>query len=187
MLTLFQSISYILSLLDNEIIISANGMISRMTFHCKDRNENFYMLGSMGLAGAIGLGISLNKNDRKILIFDGDGNLLMGLGVLAMVGESQPKNFIHILFDNEAYGSTGGQRCISDKINLKSVASSVGYKHLYSATSLAELEKIMIPILSENGPSFLHLKVVYENSIKVPRIPLKPNIITDRFIKALKG
>ena len=95
-----EAITTITELLEDQLVICANGLISRETFTIDDRIENFYMIGSMGLASSIGLGIALSKPSRKVVIFDGDGNLLMNLGTLAMVGALQPRNFLHIVFDN---------------------------------------------------------------------------------------
>ena len=72
-------------LLKNEPTVLANGYISREFFNVTDRKENFYMIGSMGLASAIGLGVALAQPERRILVFDGDGNVLMAMGTLAMI------------------------------------------------------------------------------------------------------
>ena len=72
-------------LLKDEPTVCANGYISRELFNVKDREENFYMIGSMGLASSIGLGVALARPDKKTLIFDGDGNVLMAMGTLAMI------------------------------------------------------------------------------------------------------
>ena len=84
----------------NQPIISANGFISRDLFNVHDKLTNFYMIGSMGLSSSIGLGIALKKPKKRIFVFDGDGNILMNLGSLTTIGKLQPKNLIHIIFDN---------------------------------------------------------------------------------------
>src|SRR5207244_4277949 len=90
--------------LGREPVVHANGYICRESFAVRDRPENFYMIGSMGLASSIGLGAALARDDRTVVIFDGDGNLLMNLGILPMIGDAgrrrRPRRFVHIVFDN---------------------------------------------------------------------------------------
>src|SRR5256712_12386884 len=87
--------------LGDEPVIHANGYVCRESFATDDRPQNFYMIGSMGLASAIGLGLALVRPARPCVIFDGDGNLLMSLGTLAMVGSLGPRGFLHVVFDHE--------------------------------------------------------------------------------------
>ena len=79
-------------------IISANGYISRDLFETHDKDTNFYMIGSMGLSSSIALGVALKNPRKRVLIFDGDGNILMNLGSLVTIGALQPKNFIHFIY-----------------------------------------------------------------------------------------
>ena len=118
--------------INDEIIISANGFISRDLFSTLDKDSNFYMIGSMGLASSIGLGIAIKNPRKRIFVFDGDGNILMNLGSLVTIGSIQPRNFIHIIFDNHVHESTGGQPTTSNKIKI----STVSYTHLPLPTIL---------------------------------------------------
>ena len=120
--------------INDEIIISANGFISRDLFSTLDKDSNFYMIGSMGLASSIGLGIAIKNPRRRIFVFDGDGNILMNLGSLVTIGSIQPRNFIHIIFDNHVHESTGGQPTTSNKIKISNIAP-VSYTHLTLPTS----------------------------------------------------
>ena len=86
-------IEEITKMIKDEIIISANGFISRNLYEVADSNSNFYMIGSMGLASSIGLGVALKNPRRKIFVFDGDGNILMNLGSLTTIGTLKPKKF----------------------------------------------------------------------------------------------
>ena len=107
----------------NDIIISANGFISRDLFSSLEKNTNFYMIGSMGLSSSIGLGIALKKPKKRIFVFDGDGNILMNLGSIVTIGSLRPKNLVHIIFDNSIHESTGGQPTHSKEINISKIAS----------------------------------------------------------------
>ena len=113
-----EAISIIVEKMSNQPIISANGFISRDLFDICDRNSNFYMIGSMGLASSIGLGVALKKTKKKIFVFDGDGNILMNLGSLITIGIIKPKNLVHVIFDNSSHESTGGQPTVTNKIQL---------------------------------------------------------------------
>ena len=98
-----EAIDLIAKQIGHEPIISANGFISRDLYETNEKSSNFYMIGSMGLASSIGLGIALKNPKRKIHVFDGDGNILMNLGSLVTIGAKKPKNFIHYIFDNNPY------------------------------------------------------------------------------------
>ena len=142
-------------LLNNEPTVLANGYISREFFNVTDRRENFYMIGSMGLASAIGLGVALAQPQRRTLIFDGDGNVLMAMGTLAMIAACAPKNLIHIVIDNEVYESTGSQRNLSHDIRLGAVAKSAGYKQAMRVTRREDIRPAYQQLYKEEGPVFL--------------------------------
>ena len=89
----------------DNVIVSANGYISRDLFEVDDKPTNFYMIGSMGLASSIGLGVALKNPKKQVIVFDGDGNVLMNLGSLVTIGSLKVRNFIHILFDNHIHES----------------------------------------------------------------------------------
>jgi len=90
-------------------IVSSLGHPSYDLFAAGDRPQNFYTWGSMGIASSIGLGLALARPDRRVLVLDGDGSLLMNLGSLATIGLLQPTNLLVVVVDNEAYATTGGQ------------------------------------------------------------------------------
>lgn len=183
----FDAIKIIIdNLSGDELLIHANGAISRESFFCKNRGENFYLLGSMGLASSVGLGLALNRPDKKIIILDGDGNILMGFGNLALIGAFKPKNLIHLVFDNQVYGTTGNQPTISQYIPFSKVAFVSGYKTSHFVDNEDSLKKIFTKILHEPGPHFLHIKVSKEIIQQCPRIPYSANEIKERFIFSLK-
>src|SRR5207237_3465108 len=122
-----------------EPVIHANGYICRESFSISDRPQSFYMIGSMGLAPAIGLGVALARPAVTPVIFDGDGNLLMNLGILAQVAAAQPARYVHVVFDNEAYGSTGNQTSPSRDVRLDRLASAAGYRSSVAVTGAGEL------------------------------------------------
>ena len=182
----WEAVQRIVDRAGDALIIHANGMISRESFTYKDREENFYMIGSMGLACSIGLGAAMSRPARRVIVLEGDGNVLMGLGTLAMVGDIQPKNLIQIVLDNEGYGSTGGQRSISDHIALERFAAAAGYAQVERVSSEQGLEKALDAVLVVDGPSFLLVKVEPGNLEGIGRVSHPPEVITERFARAAR-
>jgi sulfopyruvate decarboxylase beta subunit len=169
----------------DELLIHANGAISRESFYCSDRDRNFYMLGSMGLASSLGLGIAVNRPDSRVIILDGDGNILMGLGSLALIGASKPPNLVHIVLDNGVYGTTGNQPTVSPSIQLDQVARASGYQNTCCVQSAEELSDALQNLTREQGPHFIHIKVNREVSRACPRIPYTARQIKERFMNSL--
>jgi len=124
---------------DRSAAVACNGMISRELHATRDRPSHFYMIGSMGLASSIGLGLALSQPDRPVVVFDGDGNVLMNLGSLGNVAAARPMNFHHVVFDNGVHGSTGGQRTVSDRVPIERVAKAAGYQEVTRVTTASEL------------------------------------------------
>jgi phosphonopyruvate decarboxylase len=166
--------------LGREPVIHANGYMCRESFSLGDRPENFYMIGSMGLASAIGLGFSLADRDTATVVLDGDGNLLMNLGILPLVAALLPTRFVHIVFDNEVYGSTGSQRSITTEIRLDRLAEAAGYRTVAAVTDADEITQAVRTALDSDGPHFILAKVTAEEA-EVPRIPYTPHQLRDRF------
>ncbi len=181
-----RAIGAVLGLLTDELVVVCNGFSSREAFTQCDRPENFYMIGSMGLAPAIGLGLALAQPRRKVVVLDGDGNVLMALGTLATVGALTPKNLVHIVFDNEVYGSTGNQPTISRTVRLEQVAKAAGYKNVARVRELDDAVYEAKTMLKDDGPSFLLVKVS-ELADDVGRVEIEPAAMTERFRKAAMG
>jgi thiamine pyrophosphate-dependent acetolactate synthase large subunit-like protein len=148
------------------------------------------MIGSMGLASSIALGLALARPEQRTVVFDGDGNLLMNLGILVMVGggpvtgRGRPANFVHVVFDNGVYGSTGGQLSPSRGVGLDAVAAACGYARAESVDSAVGVESALRGALEADGPSFILVRVSAEER-PVPRIPYGPEEIRDRFRLAI--
>ena len=167
----------------NQTIISANGFVSRDLFNVMDKNSNFYMIGSMGLASSIGLGVALKNLKKKVYVFDGDGNILMNLGSLATISKIKPKNLVHIVFDNNSHESTGGQPTDTNKIPIDSIAKSLKIK-VFKTSSRSELQKKLKTIKKITGPVLLHVKI--KNGVSIgKRISFTPEEIRDRFMESL--
>jgi sulfopyruvate decarboxylase subunit beta len=176
----------LLPLLKDEPVVHANGFICRESFSLKDREANFYMIGSMGLASSIGMGVALCKPDRKVIVLDGDGNVLMALGTLAMIAAEAPKNLVHVVIDNEVYESTGRQRTLSQSVPLEQVAKSAGYQEAMRVDKKEDIKPAFEKLMNSDGPSFLLIKVKPCFDPNTGRVTHIPEEITERFMKALK-
>jgi hypothetical protein len=175
-----------LKAIGDEPVVHANGYICRESFSVADRPQSFYMIGSMGLAGAIALGLALAQPDRRPVVFDGDGNLLMNLGILAMIGGRRTRNLMHLVFDNEVYGSTGNQASPSREVRLDRLAAGAGYRTAVAVATPGELEAALRSVRGADGPHFVLIKVTREEA-EAPRIPYSPTALRDRFRAAMSG
>lgn len=166
---------------NKQAIISSTGLISRELFSMEDSPQNFYMVGSMGLASSIGLGVATNKPNLKVIIIDGDASLLMNLGSLTTIGHIKPRNFIHILLDNNAYDSCSGEPSVSKTAKLDKIAKVVGYNVVKKVENPKELKKAIKKSLAENqGPVFILAKIEPGGKRELLR-PLKLDKLARRF------
>lgn len=152
---------------EKDVIVSTTGMISRELFEYRaaqnqGHERDFLTVGSMGHASQIALGIALEKPDRRVWCFDGDGASIMHMGSMAIVGSKAPKNYVHVVFNNGAHDSVGGQPTVGLSIDLPAIAKAVGYKHVYSVDNKEELERLLascILPLTPEGAAFIEVKV----------------------------
>jgi len=133
---------------EDDVVVSTTGMISRELFEYREARQqghgaDFLTVGSMGHASQIALGIALQKPDRRVFVFDGDGALLMHMGGMALIGDYCPKNLVHIVFNNGAHDSVGGQPTVGLSIDMPKIAEAVGYKTVMKATDEETLRKVL--------------------------------------------
>lgn len=149
---------------EKSVVVSTTGMISRELYENRDllgqnHEKDFLTVGSMGHASQIALGIALQKKDKRIYCFDGDGAAIMHMGSLAIIGAIKPTNYIHIVLNNGAHDSVGGQPTIGLKINFSQIALSCGYKEAFSIDDELSLKYVLQKIRNINGPIFLEIKI----------------------------
>lgn len=149
---------------EKDCIVSTTGMISRELFEYRaamnqGHERDFLTVGSMGHASQIALGIALTQPERRVWCFDGDGAAIMHLGSMAIVANKAPKNYVHVVFNNGAHDSVGGQPTVGLKIDLPSVAKDVGYKAALTVENPADLQSALHEVKMQEGPSFLEVKV----------------------------
>ena len=149
---------------EKDCIVSTTGMISRELFEYRaamnqGHERDFLTVGSMGHASQIALGIAMVQPERKVWCFDGDGAAIMHMGSMAIVASKQPKNYVHVVFNNGAHDSVGGQPTVGLHINLPAVAKAVGYKNTCSVDSKEALSEALKVVVTMEGPSLLEIKV----------------------------
>ena len=164
-------------------IISANGFLSRDLFEVFDKESNFYMIGSMGLASSIGLGVAIKNPKKKIFVFDGDGNLLMNFGAITTIGALKQKNLVHFVFDNKSHESTGGQPTHTEQIDIGKIAKAANYV-VFNILTKNELKKILKKIKKITGPIMLIIKIKKSDHIS-KRVKWTPTQIKNRFMASI--
>ncbi len=147
-----------------DVIVSTTGMISRELFEYRAQKgegheRDFLTVGSMGHASQIALGIAMEKDDRRVWCFDGDGATIMHMGSMAIVANKSPANYVHVVFNNGAHDSVGGQPTVGLKIDLPAVAKAVGYKDALTADSKESLADALGKVRNIEGPVLLEVKV----------------------------
>lgn len=167
------------------LVVACNGMIGRELYTHADAARQFYMIGSMGLASSIGLGLALAQPSRTVVIFDGDGNVLMNLGTLGSIAAAGVSNLYHVVFDNHAHGSTGGQKTISDRVSLDAIARAAGYRQALRAMSFEALASGADVLFREPGPGMLLVEVTADSQPGIRRVEPTPDELTARFRSAL--
>lgn len=182
MIPRYKAIEHILNYVtDQDLVLSTTGMISREVFASQDRASNFYMLGSMGLLSSFGLGLALLRPEQRIFVLEGDGSALMSLGTMPLIAVEAPANLVHIVLDNEAYESTGGQPSISSKVSLADIGRSSGYREVLYSEDETSLKSALCAFEDGYGPVLLVVKVGIERVEGIPRVSHEPTEIRDRF------
>ena len=149
---------------DEDIVVSTTGMPSREVFEYRahknqGHQRDFLTVGGMGHASHIALGIALQKPDRKVLCLDGDGAVLMHLGALAINGSLKPQNFTHILLNNGAHDSVGGQPTVGFQVDFLTMAQAVGYKATARVQTAEGIKHELVRIRKSQGPSLLEIRI----------------------------
>jgi thiamine pyrophosphate-dependent acetolactate synthase large subunit-like protein len=161
--------------LGTELAVLANGYISRTAAAVAPRERNFYMVGSMGLALSIGLGFAMAQPERPVTVIDGDGNLLMGLAALPMVGHIAARHLTHVVLDNGSYASTGYQPTLSSHLDYEHAATSCGYRFAVAGIANGEvLAQQLRRVRASAGPALVHVLIDDRGEAPGPDISEEP-------------
>tara|TARA_B100000965_G_scaffold346327_1_gene317601 strand:+ start:6292 stop:7416 length:1125 start_codon:yes stop_codon:yes gene_type:complete len=148
----------------NDIIVCTTGKASRELFEYRksikhNHDCDFLTVGGMGHANQIALAIALEKKNKKVYCFDGDGALIMHAGSLGIIGAQKPKNFKHIIFNNGSHDSVGGQPTIGSEINLRDISLGFQYNNYFRINSHKAIKKTFKEFKNSIGPSFLEIMI----------------------------
>ncbi len=178
---------------EDDIVVSTTGMISRELFEYREAKgqghaHDFLTVGSMGHASQIALGIALQKPERRVFVFDGDGALLMHMGGMAIIGDYCPKNLVHIVFNNGSHDSVGGQPTVGQKIDIEAIARAVGYADVISVDSQESLMLAMNHVNNAviEGTSIINVNVSKGNRENLGRPTTTPIQNKEAFMQNLK-
>ena len=167
---------------EESVVIGSTGYTGRELFAIADRPNQFYMVGSMGCASSLGLGLSLALPEKQVLVADGDGAVLMRMGNLATIGAYGRDNYRHLLLDNAVHESTGGQATVSPAVSFAAIAKACGYRRASEATAMAGLEAFL---QASEGPSLLQLKTRRGVPEGLPRPDVSPREVKQRLMRHL--
>jgi phosphonopyruvate decarboxylase len=161
-------------------VIATTGKCGRELFTLADRRQHLYQVGSMGCAGAMGLGVALNV-ERPVVVLDGDGAALMKLGAMATIGACAPTNLVHLLLDNGVHDSTGGQATVSASVDFARLALACGYARAAACDDLDGFETAFRAALGAPGPRLVHLRIAPGSMANLGRPAVKPPEAARRF------
>ncbi len=165
----------------SSLFLATTGFTGRELYEIGDDPNNLYLVGSLGCVSSLGLGLSLTRPDRKVIVLDGDGSLLMRAGSLGVNAWYKPKAMLHILMDNQAHESTGGQFTVSPGINYPMLAEAFGYPGTFTAETPDELEKIIHDWDRTGGLAFVYVPIAVGAPETLGRPKTKPFEVTRRF------
>jgi sulfopyruvate decarboxylase subunit beta len=175
----------IIPVISDKLVISNIGLPSQELHMLDDQPTNFYMLGTMGLASSIGLGLALSQKETIIAI-DGDGSVLTNLGTLPTIANNVADNFILLIIDNGSYGSTGDQPTYAGgKTSLAKVAEACGCDNVFECQA-AETKQMLETAIQSKKMTIIVSKCQSGN-IPVPAIDIDPAVIRYRFMEEIKA
>jgi phosphonopyruvate decarboxylase len=167
-----------------DVLVATTGYTGRELEALSDLPNQFYLVGAMGCASSVGLGLALARPHHRIIVLDGDGAALMRLSAMTTIGAHAPRNLVHIVFDNGAYESTGGQTT-STRVDFPALAKACGYTHAVSTNTLTGLLDEMAR--ARGQLAFLHISTPVVASASLPRPALSPEQVAARLIQHLQG
>lgn len=170
-----------------DLVVSTTGMTSREAFGVQDRPGNLYLIGSMGLASSLALGLALLEPTRRVCVLEGDGSALMALGTLALIAAESPANLTHLVLDNETYESTGAQPSISPSASIAAIGRASGYRTTHEVADHAALETVLAECGASAGPHLVVAKTALASGEPPPRVSIAPTDLRDRFRTHVTG
>jgi phosphonopyruvate decarboxylase len=167
---------------ESTVVLASTGFCGRELYALDDRSNQLYMVGSMGCLTPFALGLALTRPDLHVVAVDGDGAALMRMGVFATIGAYGPANLTHVLLDNGAHDSTGGQATVSAQVSFAGVAAACAYASAVEGDDLAVLDEVLTsPKL--DGPRFVRLAIRRGTPDGLPRPTITPPDVKTRLMR----
>jgi phosphonopyruvate decarboxylase len=154
------------------VLIATTGFTGRELFALGDRPNQLYMVGSMGCAVSLALGLAIARPDRRVIAIDGDGAALMRLGAMTTVGYEKPPNLLHVVLDNGLHESTGGQATVSSGVDFCAIAAAAGYPSVAATADPGALGALLAECKA--GLAFVHAPILPGVPAKLPRPTMTP-------------
>ena len=179
------------SIPQKSIIISTTGKTSREIFEIREQNnesheQDFLTVGSMGHCSSVALGIAISNPKSRVICIDGDGAMIMHMGSLSTVGKLKPKNFYHILINNQVHESVGGQFTSAKNINISKLANANSYNKVNFVDNKNILPSILNKFFNKPGPNFLEVKIKPGARKDLGRPTIDPITNKNTFMKFIK-
>lgn len=181
----------LLQLADDDLVVSTTGKTSREVFELRiesrQAQRDFLTVGAMGHTASIALGVALGNPNRRVICLDGDGSALMHLGALPIIGSTKPENLIHVLLNNAAHESVGGQPTVADKVDFSALSKACGYADYRVADSLEGLQHAWLELAHQRGPVMLEVRIAIGSRMDLGRPTSTPEENKLAFMQAARG
>ncbi len=184
-------IQHIVKYSKEDAIISTTGKASRELYETREANKqshayDFLTVGSMGHSSSIALGVALHKPEQKIWCIDGDGAMLMHMGAVSIIGAYQPNNLVHIVINNEAHESVGGQPTVASSLDIATIAKACGYSYAVSVDNFSDLDKELEKAKERQELSLIEVKAKIGARADLGRPKTTPRENKENFMKNLE-
>jgi phosphonopyruvate decarboxylase len=169
----------------DDVLVATTGYTGRELYTLGDADNQLYVVGSMGSASSFALGLALHQPERRVFVADGDGAALMRMGNLASIGAFSPENLLHLVLDNEAHDSTGGQATVSRGVSFGAIALACGYARATGADSVEELRTLLDSHTTASGPTLVHFRIRTGTLPGLARPKIRPDEVRLRLMRHL--
>jgi phosphonopyruvate decarboxylase len=167
---------------DTDVLIATTGYTGRELHALCDRPNQLFMVGSMGCASSLGLGLARARADLRVIVIDGDGAALMRMGAMSTIGNYAGGNLVHLILDNEAHDSTGAQATVSANVDFAAIAIACGYQEAMAGDGIALVQRLLAGNARRTGPVLGHMKIRTGTLENLPRPAITPAEVAQRLM-----
>tara|TARA_B100000989_G_C19490476_1_gene449522 strand:- start:193 stop:1323 length:1131 start_codon:yes stop_codon:yes gene_type:complete len=176
---------------DSDIFISTTGKTSRELYEIRknkgEAQKDFLTVGSMGHVSSIALGVAIGLKKQRVICLDGDGSLIMHLGSLPIIGAISPKNLIHVILNNCAHESVGGQPTVANEIDFEKLSSALNYKNFFQSSNVKQINDCWSQLIDSEGPSLFLINIKSSSRKDLGRPESSPIENKESFMEFIKN